>query len=126
MKSYQGSLPVSQLVLLEFRQSVRLQTWLNANDASKGFPEKEARAMLENLHEDLLTNTFQVLPVDWTEVHMMVENLSQKHTKSHGNRMTDILHVATALHLKLPALLTFDSKQRSLAESEGLYVPLTF
>lgn len=124
ISSYPGSLPVSQLVLLEFRQSVRLQTWLYKNDRNRGYPSKEAKIMLEQLYEDLRTRTYRVLPVDWSEVHMIVENLSQKYTRTHGNRMTDIFHVATAMYLGISEFLTFDARQSVLAQSEGLQVPL--
>ncbi len=36
----------------------------------------------------------------------------------------DILHVATALHLAAEQFLTFDGKKRSLAEAEGMVVPV--
>jgi len=80
--------------------------------------------MLEQLYEDMRTRTYRVFPVDWSEVHMIVENLSQKYTKTHGNRMTDIFHVATAMYLGMSEFLTFDARQSVLAQSEGLQVPL--
>jgi hypothetical protein len=41
-----------------------------------------------------------------------------------GYRAFDILHVATAQQFTASEFLTFDGKQRELAESEGLLVPL--
>jgi predicted nucleic acid-binding protein len=41
-----------------------------------------------------------------------------------GHRLADILHVATALHLGVAELLTFDGPQKAMAETEGLTVPL--
>jgi predicted nucleic acid-binding protein len=49
--------------------------------------------------------------------------LSERHTIRAGVRSFDILHVATALILGARELLTFDAKQRMLAEAEGLTIP---
>jgi predicted nucleic acid-binding protein len=42
---------------------------------------------------------------------------------THTLRAFDILHVAAALHLKTKHFLTFDARQKKLAEAEGLVVP---
>jgi predicted nucleic acid-binding protein len=49
--------------------------------------------------------------------------LSATYTLRSGNRAFDILHVAAGLHLKTKHFLTFDAKQKKLAEAEGLVVP---
>ena len=64
------------------------------------------------------------MPFDWADVHARAIRLSEKHTVSNGNRAFDILHVAIALHLGAREFLTFDERQRRLAEAEGLTVPL--
>jgi predicted nucleic acid-binding protein len=66
----------------------------------------------------------QVIRVDWADVHRLAEQLSAKHTEANGHRLTDILHVATALHFGVAEFLPFDDGQKSLAEAEGLTVPL--
>jgi predicted nucleic acid-binding protein len=48
--------------------------------------------------------------------------ISQKRTARRGVRTLDLLHVASALELKVPAFLTFDEKQRGLALTEGLKI----
>ncbi len=115
-------LPVSTLLLLEFRQSVRLQVRLHRNDRTKGYGEREAAAMLRDLQFDLSHRLIEVLPVDWPDVHQIAERLSASHTTEDGHRLADILHVATALHLGMEGFLTFDDRQRKLAEAEGLVV----
>lgn len=115
-------LPVSSLLLLEFRQSCRLQVRLNAQDRAKGFSDREAAAMLRDLQSDLATGVLEVRPVDWSDVHQIAERLSATHTPTWGNRLADILHVATAIHLGMDSFLTFDERQRQLAEAEGLVV----
>jgi len=124
-ESIADPLPVSPLVLFEFRQSVRLQVRLHRSNPQLGFGSKEGQAMLRDLQSDLSTGVLEVLPADWPGVFSLAEMLSAKHTERGGHRFADILHVATALQLGADTFLTFDANQRSLAEVEGLAVPLT-
>jgi predicted nucleic acid-binding protein len=124
MTKQSGALGVSSLVLLEFRQSVRLQIRLHLNDWTKGFPQKEGLQMLNDLQIDLNSGILLTIPVDWSAVHLRAEALSHAHTLRAGHRLADILHVATALELGAPEFLTFDGNQKKLAEAEGLVVPV--
>jgi predicted nucleic acid-binding protein len=117
-------LPVSSFLLLEFRQSVRLQVKLHSSDKTKGYGKREADAMLQQLQADLAAGVLQVAAVDWSDVHRLAERLSASYTEARGHRLADILHVATALHLGVPEFLTFDANQRKLAEAEGMSVPV--
>lgn len=119
-----GPLRVSSLLLLEFRQSVRLQMRLHGNDRTKGFSQNEGLQMQRDIQVDLNAGILSILPVDWADVHQRAESLSGTHTLARGHRLADILHVATALHLGAGEFLTFDENQRKLAEAEGLMVPL--
>ena len=124
MTGLSGTLGVSSLLLLEFRQSVRLQIRLHLNDKTKGFPQTEGQQMLNDLQIDLNSGLLATIPVDWSAVHQRAEALSRAHTTAAGHRLADILHVATALHLGVTEFLTFDGNQKELAETEGLVVPL--
>lgn len=117
-------LPVSTLLLFEFRQSVRLQIFLHTKDRSKGFTKAEGEAMLRDLRADLSSGIIAVVPVDWSEVHHLAEILSAKHTESGGHRFADLLHVATALQLGAESFLTFDANQRAIARAEGMKTPV--
>jgi predicted nucleic acid-binding protein len=117
-----GPVPVSSLLLLEFRQSLRLQVRLHTKDKTKGFTKAEATQMLRDLQSDLRTKVLEILPVDWAAVHQTAEELSERYTESNGHRLADILHVATALHLGADGFLTFDANQKKLAQAEGLVV----
>lgn len=64
-----------------------------------------------------------MVPVDWSDVVSIAERLSGQYTWTKGYRGFDLLHVATALHLGVEEFLTFDVKQKQLAESEDLTVP---
>ena len=124
MQALPGPLPVSSLLLLEFRQSVRLQARLHAKDRTKGHPKHDATHMLQSVQADLASKEIEVLPVDWSDVHQLAENLSARYTEQNGHRLADILHVATALHLGASGFLTFDANQKLLAEAAGLVVSI--
>ena len=124
LETFSGPLPVSTLLLLEFRQSVRLQTRLFARDRSKGFSEREGTAMLRALQADLSGGELEVVAPDWADVHRIAEDLSARHTTGHGHRLADLLHVATAIHLGAEAFLTLDANQQRIAEAEGMTVPV--
>ena len=119
-----GPLRVSALLLLEFRQSVRLQIRLHANDATRGFPKREGIAMLQDLQSDLNLGVLEIVPADWADVHRWAETLSAKYTETNGHRLIDVVHVATALHWGAKEFLTFDTNQQDLARAEGLVVPV--
>lgn len=117
-------LPVSTLLLLEFRQSVRFQIWLQGSAPTKGFPPREGAAMLRCMQSDLAAGVLGMVAADWPEVHRLAETLSTKYTQARGDRLIDVLHVATALHLGAEEFLTFDRNQGQLAKAEGLTVPV--
>ena len=123
-KSMPSRLCVSSLLLLEFRQSIRFQMRLFALDRSKGFAKTEGMAMLRALQSDLAQGVFEMTAPDWADVHRIADMLSEKYTEENGHRMTDILHVATAIHLGSEVFLTFDANQKRLAEASGMKVPL--
>ncbi len=52
------------------------------------------------------------------------KRLSAAYTLSGGHRSFDILHAAAAVRLKAERFLTFDRRQKDLAEAVGLTVPI--
>jgi predicted nucleic acid-binding protein len=60
--------------------------------------------------------------VAWPEVHNLAESLSRNYTVKGGHRTLDVLHVATAVHLKADLFCTLDSAQAALARAAGLKV----
>ena len=120
--SIKGALPVTTLVLFEFRQSARFQARLHGKDTAKGYGEKESGSMLADLQSDIEGGLLEIIPVDWSGVISKAESLSGKHTIKNGHRGFDILHVATALELGAKEFLTFDARQIDLAKSAGLKV----
>ncbi|MDX2226960.1 MAG: hypothetical protein SFY92_07725, partial [Verrucomicrobiae bacterium] len=84
MAGLSGALGVSSLLLLEFRQSVRLQIRLHRHDRGKGFPQTEGQQMLNDLQIDLNAGLLSTIPVDWSAVHQRAEALSSAHTLGTG------------------------------------------
>ena len=112
----------SSLVLFEFRQSARFQAFRFSKDKKQGFSKREAQMMLAALEENIVSGAVAIVPVDWKEVHSTAEQLSSRYTMSGGHRALDILHVATAIHLRAPRFLTFDKNQAALTKAAGLEV----
>ena len=121
-KAMPEALPISGLLLYEFRQSVRFQVWLHARERAKGYPQADCDRALADLQTDLDTGAVVVVTADWPDVHRLAETISKRHTIAGGHRSLDILHVATALHLGAREFLTFDTNQRKLAAIEKLKV----
>lgn len=124
MASRSAAVSVTSLLLLEFRQSLRLQVWLHSKDRTKGFSKREAEQMEMDLASDLKTGVLEIVEVDWAAVHQQAEELSGRYTEKNGHRFAGLLHVATALHLEAPEFLTFDANQKKLAQAEGMKVPV--
>ena len=111
---------ISNLVLFEFKQSSRLQVFRFQKDRSQGFAEKVFTEIQIKLTANLKQESLIIAGVDWPEVHSIAEQLSDRHTISGGHRTLDVLHVATALHVKATNFLTFDDNQAKLAKKAGL------
>ncbi|MBX9742762.1 MAG: type II toxin-antitoxin system VapC family toxin [Chthoniobacterales bacterium] len=123
VSDFKEPIQLSALVVFEFRQSVRLQAFRFSRDRSQGFSKAVADAMLDQLDENIARGVFAVPSIDWMDVYSLAERLSIRHTFQQGHRTMDVLHVATALHLKTKVFLSFDQKQVLLAKKEGLKVP---
>lgn len=116
-------LPFTSLLEFEFLQSVELQVWLHAQDRAKGYSRREADLMMADWQSDVAAGLNLLVPVDSDLVLGLAVELSRKHTAAGGHRTLDILHVATAVHLQARTFLTFDARQKQLAEFLGLKVP---
>lgn len=116
-------LPYSRLLEFEFRQAVELQVWLHDQDRTKGYTRREADLMLADWESDIAAGLNVLVPVDHDRVLGLALELARQHTARGGHRTLDILHVATAVHLQAETFLTFDTRQRALADRLGLRVP---
>jgi predicted nucleic acid-binding protein len=97
-----------------------------AENTLRGFPvggkcsPMAARTALEHLRSALLQGLIEERDIASRRLLPSARRLSQFHTTDCTYGAMDILHVATALDLKATIFLSFDSRQRELAEAEGL------
>jgi predicted nucleic acid-binding protein len=119
------ALHVASPLLFEFKQSVRWQVFLHSKDPAKGYGRATALAALGKLQGEIAMGAVIIVPIDWADVASIAERLSGQYTCTEGYRGFDVVHVATALHLGASEFLTFDGKQKQLAEAEGLIVPVS-
>jgi predicted nucleic acid-binding protein len=124
MARFTDEIIVSSQVLWEFRQSARFQVFRHQSDKTKGFSKLEAELMIGVLASNVKTGSIILATVEWPDVHSIAETLSATYTMKGGHRPMDIIHLATAKHLKISQFLTFDGNQKRLAEAEGLVVPV--
>lgn len=118
------SLPVTPILLWEFRQSARFQAFRFSQDRTKGYPLREAEKMISDLQEDLDNGRVVVLECDLYAVLAQAERISRLRTPSGGHRSFDLLHVATAVELGVSEFWSFDANQNTLARVEGMTTPL--
>ena len=115
-------LHVSALLLGEFRQSVRFQIFRHSRDTTQGCGRKAGLEALAKLQSNLEAGALVIVQVEWADVFNIAERISAQQTMVGGHRFLDVLHVATAMHLKAGEFLSCDANQRNLAEAEGLVV----
>ena len=113
----------TSLLEFEFLQAIELQVWLHSNDRTRGYGRKEADGMVAAWVDDVSSGLNRLVPMDMDAVLRLSKSLSIQTTAKGGHRTLDVLHVATALYLGAKKFLTFDKRQRALAEHAGLKVP---
>jgi len=113
---------ISTLVAFEFRQSSRLQNFRFSADRTQGWSARETGRMLAQFDANIAAGAFVHGAVNWPEVHALAEQYSHSHTLKRGHRTLDVLHVATAVHLRAKLFCTVDRLQSELARAVGLKV----
>ena len=118
MKRQTLPLAFTWLHQLEFRNALRLRVFRGEIT----IPQQDAslNAMLGDLARGVLAS----VSLPQSELMTEAERLSALHSQTLGTRSLDILHVAAAVVLGATELLTFDQRQRKLAQAAGLKVPV--
>ncbi len=75
---------------------------------------------IAQVEADLRSQRIIMADLLWRATLERAMELSRKHTPRLGNRMLDILHVASALELGAKTLVSYDERQIKLARSVGL------
>jgi predicted nucleic acid-binding protein len=107
---------VSRLTLFEAENTIR------GLAVSKQCRPSEMRTSLEGIKRAQLEGVIIRRSVLEHRLFPHATRLSQHHTIQRTYGALDILHVATALELGATTFLSFDQRQRELAEAEGLMV----
>lgn len=119
MNQYRETLPFTPQHRLEVRNAIRLLVWakrINVTDRARAFREIES---------DLDSELFLIhTPLNYTDAFRRADKIGAAHNESTGARSYDLFHVAAALELGFKHFLTFDHKQRALAEAAGLSADL--
>lgn len=114
----------TSLLEFEFLQAIELQVWLHSNDKTRGYSRGEANRMMRDWEADTASGINRLVPFDMDAVLRLSRSYSLRLTASGGHRTMDMFHVATAVHLGAQKFLTFDERQRALADFAGLEVPV--
>jgi predicted nucleic acid-binding protein len=80
------------------------------------------RAAYAAFREDVASGILAIKPMP-DKVYTEARRLAQKFTRTFGTRTLDIIHVASALVLEAETFLTFDERQRKLANAVRLTAP---
>src|SRR5687768_1546150 len=117
MEKYREALPFTPQHRLEVRNAVRLLVW------SKRITTNDRSRALRELKADLDADVFlSHVPLNYTNTYRRAERIGAAHSEAVGCRSSDLFHVAAAVELGFKNFLTFDNKQRELADRAGLKV----
>ena len=104
-------------------QALRLQVFLRNSDITKGCEQTEADQTVADWEADIAAGLLQQVSYDAEAVNKLARVYSDLYTSRSGHRSLELLHVATAIHLRAKKFLTFDARQKALAKFVGLKVP---
>lgn len=85
-------------------------------------PASDGDAILQAWQADTAARRLVMHTLPLADMAAESVRLANKHTRAHGYRIFDMMHVACALLLGADTLLSFDADQRTLAKAEGLKV----
>lgn len=111
-----SSLAFTPLHRLEVRNALR-------NAVSFGDMERsDCLLAFRQIEEDLRDRILIHTAAEWTNVFRRADELSEQYATRGGQRTIDLLHVAIALECAAGTFLSFDRRQRRLADAVGLRV----
>ncbi|MBA2432668.1 MAG: type II toxin-antitoxin system VapC family toxin [Chthoniobacterales bacterium] len=111
-----ASLAFTPLHRIEVRNALRNVTAIGE------MTEAECRLAFRQIEEDLRDEILVHTAIEWTNVFRRAEQLSADYAAAAGQRTIDLLHVAIALESGAKTFLSFDTRQRKLAQAAGLKV----
>ncbi|MFA5264265.1 MAG: type II toxin-antitoxin system VapC family toxin [Opitutaceae bacterium] len=122
VKSHRQALALTALQRHELRNALRLAVF-----RTRAYPvpvtEADARTALAQIDTDIASGNLVECALPWSEAMAAAERLGAAHTMTLGVRGMDLLNVAAAVATKSRVFLTFDTRQRAVAQAAGLKVP---
>lgn len=115
LKTHSTSLAFTSWQRCELRNAVHLAVWRGSCDAM------HARRAMEKITDDVASGNLVETPLDWPDVLIVADKLSDRHTAALGVRTLDLLHVAAAVSLGAKNFVTCDGRQLALARAAGLH-----
>jgi len=117
MRKHAAPLPFTPWHRLEIRNAIRLAAFHGAIDS------RQAKTQLSQMEADLRDETLIIhTAIDWTSVLRQAEKLGAAHNESLGCRSADLFHVAAALCWGADHFVTYNQRQKKMAEAAGLIV----
>lgn len=116
MGRLQAPVWLSQLGELELHNAFQLAVFRGEIDTASAIRKKQLFA------EDLAKGVFFIQPVPAAALYSKAIELAERHSAILGTRSLDLMHVTAALILKADLFLSFDERQRKVAEKEGMAV----
>jgi hypothetical protein len=121
VKSRHQPLALTVLQRHELRNAIRLAVFRTRNTPSP-VTDADAHAALARMDANIASGSFVEHPLPWSEAMVEAERLGGAHTMTLGVRGMDLLNVAAAVATKSRVFVTFDSRQRAIAQAAGLKV----
>ena len=119
MQRHREALPFTPQHRLEVRNAVRLLVW------SKRISSVDRSRVFQEIEEDLDAATFLIhTALNHTDIYRRAEKIGAAHNERVGCRSADLFHVAAALQFGFEDFLSFDEKQRQIAQAAGLKLTL--
>ncbi len=116
VQQHQAPLLIHEVSSLEFENAVRLREFrgkLTAHEASR---------ITFGFQSDISAGRVVMTALPLPLLFQRASSLSALHTRTLGNRAYDILQVAASLVAEADEFLSFDARQRQLANAAGLRV----
>lgn len=116
MSRLQPPVWLSELCRLEFQNALQMAVFRGELDSAGADRKKQL------FLEDVRNGVFTIMVIPVAAVYARAIELAERHTAGLGTRSLDLMHVASALCLEADVFLSFDQRQRQVAQAEGLEV----
>ena len=110
------AIPLTNFHVLEFRNALHLKEFQGE------ISDEQIQNVMENLDNHQEKGVYYRPQLNWTEILGYAHDLSQRFTALTGARTLDILHVASALSMKVEKFFSLDGRQVKLASLAGLQI----